>query len=138
MMAGKQAARKDVYDLNEMLAALGENVSRLQEGVGASAKGVRDAFAEGASSLKKMDDSLGGIRQYLAEKALESKRYQEGYDYGVLKNFCKQIIRSIHLIDGEMVDATDDEAAVLHGVRLDLIDLLDRNGIEEFAPALVI
>lgn len=131
---GKFATRKDLESVAAAVGQLESEVIRLRDGVSSSAIGVRDAFADGSLSLKKMEDSLGGIRDYLSERGDELRRLQEGHNYAVLKAFCKQIIRCIHQLEVARDDSTAQGAAVLEGVRLDLVDLLDRNGVEEFVP----
>jgi hypothetical protein len=85
-----------------------------------------------SANATKMAKMLEGIRDYLADGKAHQVRLQEGYDYAVLKNFCKQIIRCIHRAEaGEKSQA----AETLEGVRIDLLDLLERSGIERFEPA---
>lgn len=84
------------------------------------------------ASSTKMAKMLEGIRDYLADGKAHQVRLQEGYDYAVLKNFCKQIIRCIH-----RAEQADKETLkeTLDGIRTDLLDLLERNGVERFEPA---
>lgn len=84
---------------------------------------------------KDIHDSLIGIRQFLSERDKEYRRFQEGYDYAIFKRFSKQVIRCVHTLEDLDLSKLDEESSnVIADVSLDLIDLLDRNGVEEFSP----
>lgn len=88
-----------------------------------------------AESTSRQDGMLGGIRDYLATKNELTGRLQEGYDYRILRNFVKQIIRCIHQIDSNLsLDSGQDPVLKLEAIKGDLLDMLDRHGIEKITP----
>ncbi len=134
VMAKTQASKDQFISLEDGLARVASARDSLQSSVENSVKGVLEVFSSSEASLKLMDDSLSGIRDYLSVKGQESQRLQEGHDYAVLKNFCKQVIRCIHHIQNVDMDSNSKVVEALRGIHLDLVDLLDRNGVVEFIP----
>ena len=117
-----------------------ELVSKYDSHFSLLAKGMKEYHQQTEKSLKKTMDAgtrlegmMGGVRDYLAMKNDLTSRLQEGYDYKILKNFTKQIIRCIHQIDPKLADDSVAGKKLL-STREDLIDMLDRYGIEQFLP----
>jgi hypothetical protein len=102
--------------------------------------GYQKAVIAGFDGLRKSGDradgALNGIRDYLSAKNDLTERLQEGYDFKIMKSFSKQIIRCIQSADET---TSSDSASALYervqGLRDDLLDLLDRNGVERFSPS---
>lgn len=134
--AGTAPAGAPTGDQSELLEA----VSKYDSHFSLLAKGMKEYHQQTENSLEKTIDSgtrlegmMGGVRDYLAMKNDLTSRLQEGYDYKILKNFTKQIIRCIHQIDPAMT-AEDPASKKLLSTREDLVDMLDRYGIEQFSP----
>jgi molecular chaperone GrpE (heat shock protein) len=131
----QRSADDELSALSVSVTAIRDNLTKMSEQSKALGAEMLGATTQSSSSLKMMEDSMCGVREYLAEKSQEHQRLQEGYDYSVLKNFCRQIIRCVHRIEALCKVCSPEEAASLESIRLDLLDLLDRNGVEEFEPA---
>jgi hypothetical protein len=85
--------------------------------------------------VANVDGSIKGIQDYLAEQNKVQRRYQEGYDFQILKNFVRQIIQMIINLDRriEMTEEGSIKVDLLR-VRDRLVDLLDRNGVVQIIP----
>ncbi len=83
-----------------------------------------------------VNGSIGGIRDYLSENNKTLQRFQAGYDYQILKNFVRQIARVISDLDQKIEKAPNESKEALKEAREDLVELLERNGIEQIVPAL--
>lgn len=86
-------------------------------------------------TISGVNSALSGIRSYLDENSKILKRFEEGYDYQILKNFIRQIIRIIDNFDKKNKNIDDEDASnELKDGRDDLMELLERNGIEKINP----
>lgn len=80
---------------------------------------------------------VASLRDYIARQQEMVKRFQDGYDWSVLKNFCNRIIRCIDDVRKRM--ETADEITEAHRTDLllihdQLVFALDGSGIEQFQP----
>lgn len=98
-------------------------------------------------ALSKVDDvsgtvsdvkgSLSGIQVELDEHNKLVRRFEDGYDYQILKNFVRHVARVITGLNRqlEVVVDTDARSGIIDA-RDDLVELLGHNGIEQFKPKL--
>jgi molecular chaperone GrpE (heat shock protein) len=90
---------------------------------------------DAAGKIAGVNGAITGIRDYLEENSKISKRFQEGYDYHVLKNFVRHIARTIGNLDGAISkQSNDDVKEELIDARDDLVELLSFNGVEQIIP----
>lgn len=97
---------------------------------------VLSKVSDAAGQVSGVNGTITGIRDYLSENNKMLQRLQEGYDFQILKNFVRQITRSISSLDDELSRLTDSDARqALEDTRDDLIDLLERNNVVQIIPA---
>jgi len=95
---------------------------------------IKSQLGHMAGDVSGLDASINGIREFLSKSSETMSRYQEGYDYQILKKITKRIIRIIDTVNKMSEKAEGESKAELIDVTDDLIDLLDLNGIEMFEP----
>jgi len=81
--------------------------------------------------LVRIESLVTGMRDYLAESNQQLTRLQEGYDYSVIKRVVKPVIQvanGLESLEPRLADLP--EAEELRGLWLDLLDSLERNGVE--------
>lgn len=118
----------------EELIGLGNDVSKQTELVKQSHDIALGRIASACGQISGIDGTIGGIRDYLAKSADAIRRYQEGYDFQILKNFVRQIARAISDLDRSIGKASDEAKPALIEAKEDLIELLYRNGVEPILP----
>lgn len=85
--------------------------------------------------ITSVSGAITGIRDYLEENSNITRRFQEGYDYHILKNFVRQITRTIKNLDGFISELPDGRAKEEYvNARDDLVELLELNSIEQINP----
>lgn len=123
-----QASRENSID--RMLA---KTLKEYQKNYSEAERFHREALARidnAVGSLSGVDGSLAGIRKYLDENSQIMRRYEEGYDYQILRKFVRQLIRLIRGYDKQLDRIESVEAKeVVEEARDDLIEILDRNDI---------
>jgi molecular chaperone GrpE (heat shock protein) len=98
---------------------------------------VGEKLERSCGALANMDGSIAGIREYLAEETPMKRRYREGYDFQILKNFARQVIQVIEHLERQMEKVEEEGARESLQIACeDLIDLLDKNGIERVVPVI--
>lgn len=103
--------------------------------------GERSSHSQRASEqgLQSIGAAINAIRDYTIEKNAELRRYKDGYDYTLLRNFSIRMIQAIEEIEEQL------EMAVKEGCEAELqtklrhacegvIMALDSQGIERFEP----
>ena len=91
---------------------------------------------DAAGTISGVNGSIGGIQDYLSENNKVLQRFQAGYDYQILKNFVKPVTRTINDLDQLLEKLSGDENDDLMNARDDLLELLERNGIQKIEPSL--
>jgi len=120
--------------LQNELAKLASEVVTLTKQAGITQDIAISKIAAACGQLSGIDGTLGGMRDYLANSTKSIHRYQEGYDFQILKNFVRQIARAISDIECNIIKVSGDARSILEESRDDLIELLERNGIEQIVP----
>jgi molecular chaperone GrpE (heat shock protein) len=87
-----------------------------------------------SGTLKQLAEQVSAIREYAGEQQQRVKRLQDGYDWGILKNFCLRVIRCIDHLDGriERFSREGVDTRYLKEVRDELIFSLESSGVEQF------
>jgi molecular chaperone GrpE (heat shock protein) len=88
------------------------------------------------TTLKDLTQQVSAIREYAANQQNRLERFQDGYDWNIIKTFCLRIIRCIDNIDSRIENLADEDAQTEHleEVRDELIFALESSGIEQFEP----
>ncbi|MBN1974969.1 MAG: nucleotide exchange factor GrpE [Sedimentisphaerales bacterium] len=88
------------------------------------------------NTLKDLTQQVSAIREYAANQQNRLERYQDGYDWNIIKTFCLRIIRCIDNIETRMenLPEEDNQAAHLEEVHDELVFALESSGIEQFEP----
>jgi molecular chaperone GrpE (heat shock protein) len=88
------------------------------------------------NTLKDLTQQVSAIREYAANQQNRLERFQDGYDWNILKTFCLRIIRCIDNIESRIMQMSDSDILVtnLEEVRDELVFALESSGIEQFEP----
>ena len=111
-----------------------DEVAKLRALIEQEEKIITDQMNNSSGEIAGLSSAIGGVRDYLSKSSVTNKRYQEGYDYQILKRFVKQIGVIIDDLDNKYKSPEANHIKELEYARDDLIDLLDRNGVERFIP----
>jgi len=89
-----------------------------------------------AESMSELTQQMSAIRDYASHQQERVRKLQDGYDWGIVKNFCLRIIRCIDNLDNRIASLTDcnGEATHLQEVKDELIFALESTGVEQFEP----
>ena len=93
-----------------------------------------DSATRSDNSAADILSQISSLRDYLAKQQNMVKRFQDGYDWTVLKNFSQRIIRCIDDVEKRMNSAADDHRQDLEMIYDQLVFTLDGSGIEQFRP----
>ena len=129
----KKAERQQEAVLQAVEVALekmGKDVSRQTD----QAEQAQKILENAARQVSGIDGTIGGIRDYLAKITESTRRYEEGYDFQILKNFVRQIARAISDLDRNILKASENVKPALIEAKEDLIELLYKNGVEQIIP----
>jgi molecular chaperone GrpE (heat shock protein) len=87
-------------------------------------------------SMTELTQQVSAIREYASSQQERVKKLQDGYDWGIIKNFCLRIIRCIDNLDNRMASVEKDDGQVKHlqEVKDELIFALESTGVEQFKP----
>lgn len=118
--------------IQKLCSVLAGQTAQVQQFQNAALSKVDDA----AGTISGVNGSIGGIRDYLSENNKTLQRFQAGYDYQILKNFVKPVTRTINDLGQLLEKLSGDEKEELMDARDDLLELLERNGIEQIDPVL--
>lgn len=120
--------------LQRELAKLTSKVDVLTKQAGITQEIANSKVSAACGQLSGIDGTLGGMREYLSKSTDSIQRYQEGYDFQILKNFVRQIARAISDIESNIKKPQEEASSGLEDARDDLIELLERNGVERIIP----
>lgn len=103
-----------------------------------SALSSASASIERSESVSSdLTSQVASLRDYLARQQELVKRFQDGYDWTVIRNFCNRIIRCIDDVRRRMEtgeDMTDSHRTDLELIHDQLVFALDGSGVEQFQP----
>jgi len=106
LTANQQELKKIVSILNDML---------------------KEHLSDVSNKLGMMKEELNAVKDLTEEKDRLIRRYEEGYDRKIVKNFTEEIFDVLDYIKKEKNNATAD---VIEEVEEDITLLLDKNGIQ--------
>jgi len=130
--------------LREVMIQMTDMAETLQTSLGNQTIETLAAIRSAGDSVKRSDitsadmlSQVSSLRDYLARQQNLVKRFQDGYDWTVLKNFCQRIIRTIDDIEKRMNSGdsmSDAHRQDLEMIYDQLVFTLDGSGIEQFRP----
>lgn len=87
------------------------------------------------NTLKDLTQQVSAIREYAANQQNRLERFQDGYDWNIIKTFCLRIIRCIDNIENRISQLSDNvQMANFEEIRDELVFALESSGIEQFQP----
>ncbi len=92
-----------------------------------------------ACELTELTEEVSAIRQYAAAQQDQIRKFQDGYDWMIIRRFCMRIIRCIDNLEDRLskLDGTDDPLQeCLQDIRDELVFALESSGVEQFSPDL--
>jgi len=111
-------------------------VARQNELLKQEQKTMASKLDQACGAVAGVDGSLAGVKDYLAEQGQVQRRYQEGYDFQILKNFVTPVARVIDSMETQIEKAKGAGKKELESAREHLIDLLAGNGVEQIIPVI--
>jgi molecular chaperone GrpE (heat shock protein) len=90
------------------------------------------------TTLKDLTQQVSAIREYAANQQNRLERFQDGYDWNIIKTFCLRIIRCIDNVENHIEQLSEKDAQTKHleEIRDELVFALESSGIEQFQPEL--
>lgn len=91
-------------------------------------------------NLERIGELLGNLRDFSAKKEADVRRWQEGYDWRILKNFVSGltfVLQEMQEKVEELEGAGDAHAETLKYFRDYLLEELSNNGVERFGDEFV-
>ena len=86
-------------------------------------------------TLKELDRKLDGLIAYQEETAKRLRRFEEGYDFQILKNFTRPLFRKIASIENKMSKCWFSwRRRALNDTLDEIIEVLERNSIIVIEP----
>ncbi len=86
-----------------------------------------------SDDIRTISGRLEGLTSYIEDNAKRLRRFEEGYDFQILKNFAKQIIREIHSLRKKADGIEGEGKAAIEDAVDSLVELLDRNAITQIS-----
>lgn len=101
------------------------------------------------NGLKRIDCSNSALLEQISAKVSDiatdlrnlssfqqrMRRFEEGYDYQIFKNFTKQIVREVFLLENQLAKTVEADKKTLIQDAIDsLVELLDRNSVTRIIP----
>lgn len=140
--------RRNSNDLHDLLKEVKEHISDISEFVQA---GLEKQSLETFSAFKSADDfarrsdgstadllsQVSSLRDYLSRQQNLVRKFQDGYDWTILRSFCLRIIRCIDDVEKRLKstdDISDAHRQDLEMIHDELVFALDGSGVEQFQP----
>lgn len=133
---GQQANvnESEIVDKNNIEVALQE-ISALFQDLYKANQILNSKITNSDKSIRDIEASLRGLASYVDDSGKRTRRLEEGYDFQILKNFTRQIIREINGLK-VAIDKTDneDKKNTMQDTIDALVEILDRNSIIQITP----
>lgn len=87
-------------------------------------------------SLEELTEQVSAIRDFAAAQQRQVEKFQDGYDWTIIKRFCMRIIRCIDNLELRISrkEASGADVEGLDEVREELLFALESSGVELFEP----
>jgi molecular chaperone GrpE (heat shock protein) len=135
--ADQREVLKDVIDqVKDFSESLSNTIENQSLNALSAIKAAEESLKRSDSTTADLLAQVSSLRDYVAKQQNLVKRYQDGYDWTVLKNFTQRIIRCID--DAEKrknaTSLSDAHRQDLEIICDQLVFALDGSGIEQFVP----
>ncbi len=97
------------------------------------------AAASELAELTELTEEVSAIRQYAAAQQDQMRKFQDGYDWMIVRRFCLRFIRCIDNLEDRLEHLDGDEQALresLEDIRDELVFALESSGVEQYSPDL--
>ncbi len=97
------------------------------------------ATASELAELTELTEEVSAIRQYAAAQQDQMRKFQDGYDWMIVRRFCMRFIRCIDNLDDRLEHLGSDEQMLreaLEDIRDELVFALESSGVEQYGPDL--
>lgn len=86
--------------------------------------------------LSEISEQMSAIREFAAEQQNQVKKFQDGYDWMLIKRFCLRIIRCIDNLEDRIRQFQKDnqDVSVLKDIRDEILFALESSGVEQYEP----
>ena len=92
-------------------------------------------FSQIPANIRDIATGLQSLTSFQADQSRRMRRFEEGYDYQIFKNFTKQIVREVFSLENLLAQTTDEDKKTLIQDSIDsLVELLDRNSVTQIIP----
>jgi len=89
-----------------------------------------------SDTLMELTEQVSAIREYACRQQGKMERFQDGYDWNIIKNFCLRVIHCIDNLENRIryFSGQNIYVAELEEVRDELLFALESSGVERFEP----
>jgi len=133
-------SREDSLKLEDSLKAQTENLEKQVEEFKQMTQAVQQTALEHSeplnNTLKELTQQVAAIREYASQQQDRVTKFQDGYDWNIIRSFCLRVIRCIDNLENRInrLHKQNVETADLEEVRDELIFALESSGVEQFEP----
>lgn len=125
--------------LEDNRAYVNQSIERLSLQIRENGEQDKVSHQTNSQGLKDIASALNTIRDYTAEKNKELRRYKDGYDFSLLRNFSKRMIQAVDELEERISDYAKGDSDTKLASELEfacetVVMALDSQGIERFEP----
>ena len=127
---------KQLTEIRQMAdLTLGDASDKQRAGQGAQEAGL-DGSEPLSETLKELAEQVAAIREYASQQQDRVTRFQDGYDWSIIKNFCVRVIRCVDNLESRIdrLRQQNVETTTLDEVKDELLFALESGGVEQFEP----
>lgn len=89
-----------------------------------------------AKGLSEISEQMSAIREFAAEQQNQVRKFQDGYDWMLIKRFCLRIIRCIDNLEDRIrqLQNAGQDVSMLKDIRDEILFALESSGVEQYEP----
>ncbi|HOK65851.1 MAG TPA: hypothetical protein PK054_11645 [Anaerohalosphaeraceae bacterium] len=86
--------------------------------------------------LSEISEQMSAIREFAAEQQNQVRKFQDGYDWMLIKRFCLRIIRCIDNLEDRIrqLQSANQDVSMLKDIRDEILFALESSGVEQYEP----
>ncbi|MEJ5260380.1 MAG: hypothetical protein WHS88_09345 [Anaerohalosphaeraceae bacterium] len=86
--------------------------------------------------LSEISEQMSAIREFAAEQQNQVRKFQDGYDWMLIKRFCLRIIRCIDNLEDRIrqLQNAGQDVSMLRDIRDEILFALESSGVEQYEP----
>lgn len=86
--------------------------------------------------LSEISEQMSAIREFAAEQQNQVRKFQDGYDWMLIKRFCLRIIRCIDNLEDRIrqLQNANQDVSTLKDIRDEILFALESSGVEQYEP----